>query len=368
MSSSDPDIYKIAFSGISGLTIENASKMLDVIGSEREFFLSSYKSLCEAFNSTSKILTDQYRESLLRRAEVNIASIAEKHIGFLYFNDDDYPQLLLNCDDAPLRLFYVGNISFADSPSLAVVGTRHSTPYGLSTVNHIISDLADQCKDLVIVSGAAYGTDISAHRAALKNGLRTVAVMAHGLSTVYPAAHRDDLRQIVLSGGAVITEYDFNAPVHKGNFLARNRIVAGLCNALLLVESKIKGGAMLTSSLAVEYGRQLYALPGRVNDIYSEGCNKMIASGAAMLINSAADILEDNGWGKPKEGLQREIFPDLNNDELAIVTHLKNNGPMAIAHLVSELSIAPGRLTGILTALEFKGVITTMPGAKVMLA
>lgn len=367
MTMDEPDIYELAFSSISGLSVDDSRQLIDRVGGEREFFVLNRDSLVEATGIDNKIFAREFRDSLLERAYRELAFMEGKRIRFLYHTDPDYPDRLKEIDNAPLRLFVAGNVNLNGSKIIAIVGTRHSTAYGLSAISNIVSDLASSIGDVIVVSGVAYGSDIAAHRAAMKSGLPTVGVFAHGLSTIYPAVHREDVAEMIRRGGGVVTEYGFDAAVHKMNFLARNRIVAGMSDCLLLAESRIKGGAIVTSHLATDYGRRLFAIPGRVSDIYSEGCNALISSGEAQLVMSADDIIESMGWGEKREGRQREMFIQLSADEQKVVDLLRAEGGLSVAAISSRLSMKPGELMGLLVSLEFKGMVANLPGAKVML-
>lgn len=363
----EADVYELAFSSIPGLRVDDAQQLIDRVGGEREFFVSNRESLIEATGTDNKIFARDYRDGLLEQAYRELAFMDGKRIRFIYHSDPDYPDRLREIDDAPLRLFVAGDVNLNASKIIAIVGTRHSTAYGLSAISNIVSDLASSAGDVIVVSGAAYGSDIAAHRSAMKFGLKTVGVFAHGLSTVYPASHRDDVAEMIRRGGGVVTEYGFDAAVHKGNFLARNRIVAGMSDCLLLAESRVKGGAIVTSHLATDYGRRLFAIPGRTSDIYSEGCNALISSGEAQLVMSADDIVEAMGWGEKGEGRQREMFVQLSADEQKVVDLLRTEGELGVSAVSSRLSMKPGELMGLLVSLEFKGIVANLPGAKVML-
>ena len=360
-------LHRLAFSAITGLSPDNAATLLDLAGGEERFFEMPQRDLAMLAGNDNRIFSRQYRDKLLETARQEVDKIANRRIKFVYFTDEDYPRRLLDTDNAPLRLFVAGEPDLDANRAIAVVGTRHSTPYGMSVTNRIIADLATVHPDMLIISGLAYGTDISAHRAAIKNGLPTVGVLAHGLSTIYPAAHRDDVADMIAGGGGVITEYGFDSPIHRGNFLARNRIVAGLCDCLLLVESAEKGGAIVTSNLAVDYGRRLMAVPGRSTDLYSEGCNRLISLGMAQLITSADQLLDAMEWNIAREGTQKELFISFTPDEQKIVDLLKTKGVKSSTAIASTLSLSPGKLTSLLMTLEFKGAIANLPGAKVML-
>lgn len=362
----DSEIYQLAFSLTQGLTVENARNLIEMTGGEQAYFEMSDRDLALLTNSHKTFFDNTKRRNLLEKARREWDWISSRKVKFLYFNSQDYPQRLLECDDAPLKLFQVGETDLNTKRVISIVGTRHSTPYGLSMVDKLVEDLEKSEDTPLVISGLAYGTDISAHRAALKNNLPTIGVLAHGLKTIYPSSHRDDVVKMIERGGGLITEYLSDDAVHKGNFLARNRIVAGMADCLLLIESKEKGGAMITSNLAAEYNRSVFAVPGRINDMYSEGCNKLITSGAATLVNSAEDIFFFMNWSKRQEGIQHEIFVELSPDEQKIMDYLRNEGSTANSTLAQHFSIPPARLTGLLMELEFKGMVAFMPGSRVM--
>lgn len=364
------DIYALGFTSMPSPGIDVALRLLESIGGYEAFFRASAADLAHVAGTQHRCFADDYRHNLLARAKREADLIEGKNIRCVPLTDPAYPQLLLECDDAPLSIFTVGEADLNPRQSLAIVGTRHSTPYGQSMIDRIVADLAAVCPGTLIVSGGAYGVDIAAHRAALRYGLPTAWVMAHGFGTIYPQAHRADAASIVEASGALLTEYRFNDPIHKGNFLARNRIVAGSTSGLLVVESKEKGGAMVTARLSSSYGRRLMALPGRATDIYSEGCNKLIASGGASLVTSAEDIIDHMGWTVRSEGMQTQMFADLHVDlppqQQQIIDALAEGNPVSVSTLSADLSIPPGKLTSILMQMEFSGLVINVPGGKVM--
>ena len=249
---------------------------------------------------------------------------------------------------------------------VSVVGTRKPTPYGLEFCNRFIDEIGDYFADAIIVSGLAYGIDAAAHKKALDTGLNTVAVVAHGLNMIYPAANRNIAKEIIHSGGSILSEYPFGTKPFKPNFLSRNRIVAGLSDVTVVVESNIKGGAMSTANFAFMYNRDVMALPGRSTDELSSGCNLLIRKNKAHLIESAADFIETTGWlplDIPVNQKQRNLFPELQGDEKRIYEMLKNNrDPVQIDLLVQQTGISASKLLIILTELEFDGIIMRHPG------
>lgn len=358
--------YKIAFASLRSINPLMATEILARTGTEQAFFDIPSHTLSAMMGMSNAIFDDDYRAKLLINARREADFIEASGITPVYFSDPCYPSRLTHCEDAPVMLYKLGDADMNPPLSLAVVGTRHATPYGLDFTERLVADLAEKLAEPVtIVSGLAFGIDIAAHRAALKCGLPTVAVLAHGLNTIYPAMHRSDAAAIVRSNGALLTEYASSAPVHKGNFVARNRIVAGLCDALIVVESAEKGGALITANLAVDYHRDVFALPGRTSDRYSRGCNRIIGASVAALVQSADDIIEAMGWHvRETAPVQRKLFPEVSPREQTILDVLAAGGDLSINRLSALVDINVGRLTGILIDMEMRGLIIKYPGGK----
>ncbi|MDE5785432.1 MAG: DNA-processing protein DprA, partial [Duncaniella sp.] len=356
-------IYRIAFASLRGLSLTAARELLSRCGSEERFFSLSADELTHITGNRNRMWDDTLRTRLLDEARREADFIAGHQVTCLYFTDPAYPQRLLNCDDAPLMLYALGHCNLNSSNVMAVVGTRHATSYGSDITSRIITDLASQAAEPpVIVSGLALGIDIAAHRAALKAGVPTVAVLAHGLNTIYPAVHRNYAVDIINNGGMLLTDYRSADAVHRGNFLARNRIVAGMSDCLLVTESAAKGGALVTARLAAEYDREVMAVPGRVGDMYSEGCNRLIFSHAARLVTSATDILNAMRWAeRPAEGEQGSLFEELTAEETAVMDTIREEGDASFSLLIQKLHIPAPRLTGLLVDMEFKGYIRSIP-------
>lgn len=356
--------YRLAFSMLRGVNPLTGNAMLQRLHSEEGFFNAPAMQLQTVMGGKSPMFEREYRDQLLEAAENELVYNDAHNIRELYFTDDDYPQLLQQCGDAPLMLYGVGDCDFNNSHLVSIVGTRHATAYGIDFVNKMVSELASKVGNVIIVSGLAYGVDIAAHRAAMTAGLPTIGVVAHGLSTIYPSAHRNDAARMIKSGGMLLTEYRHDAPIHKGNFLARNRIVAGISECVIVVESAKKGGALTTARIASEYSRDVFALPGRTSDLYSQGCNALIAQNVAHLVTSADDVIEVMGWeAKSTEiGEQKSLFPELTADEQKIVDYLREKGDARINNISVETGIAMSRLMPLMVNLEFKGVVMNFPG------
>ena len=364
--------YKIAFASVRGMGYDLAQKILDIIPSEQEFFLMDESELKAHLQIKSKIINSDYRHQLLQMAEKEIDFISRNNIGYVYFTDDNYPIRLTNAPDAPILMYYKGDISCLNANKvISIVGTRHATIYGQHFCDTLISDIADRLVDTVIVSGLAYGIDISAHRAAMKNDIPTVAVLAHGLNMIYPSQHRNDAISIINQDGLLLTDYTSQSVISRANFLARNRIVAGLSDCTVVVESAEKGGAMTTAGIAVSYNRDVLAVPGKVSDIYSAGCNHLIRDNRASLITNCEDLAKAMRWdmfGSETQPKQKTLFPEISPEEQPIIDYLRSHSYAHVNTICTTLKIPMPQLLNLLIDLEFKGVILSAPGNKYSMA
>ncbi len=361
--------YQIAFASIRGMNLTLGRELLRMVGCEREFFGLSETRLRYLTQSKARIYSDDYRARVFAEAVDEAIFIEANNLKPIYFTDPGYPRRLLECEDAPLMIYGCGNLDLNDCRMVGIVGTRHATPYGIDFTRRLVDELAEKVGNVVIVSGLAYGIDIAAHRAALRAQIPTVAVMATGLNTIYPAEHRADAMEIATHGGLLLTEYGHRTPVHKGNFVARNRIVAGLCDCIVVVESAEKGGALITANLGVGYNRDVFALPGRVGDTYSAGCNRLIAGSMAMLIRNAEDLCRAMRWPmRPARDEEAPGLPlELNSDESQIVNFLEQNPDVSLAQLTAATGFGVGKLMSILIDLEFRGLVVALPGGRYQL-
>lgn len=361
-------IHRIAFSRIKGINPSVAEKILQHVDTEEAFFNLSAQELSSRMpHLPAAMMAGSYRRTLVEAAETELSFMQKSGIRPVYFTDSAYPARLAECDDAPLLLYSLGDASLNAPHIISIVGTRRATPYGISFVENLVSDLAAKLgPDTVIISGLAYGIDITAHRAALRAGIPTVAVLAHGLNTLYPAAHRQTAAEILRAGGAMLTEYASQDTMHRGNFIARNRIVAGMADCVVVAESAERGGALATASIAMSYSRDVMALPGRISDTYSKGCNALIARNQAALITCADDLIAAMGWESipdSQEGLQPSL-PILSPDEERIIDYLHTSGEGSLNQMCVDLSIPVSQLMAMLMSLEFAGHILTYPGGK----
>jgi len=304
----------------------------------------------------------------LQRADEELDFCEENRIRVITRSDSDYPARLRECPDAPLVLFYRGTAHLNARRVVSVVGTRHITEYGKDLCRHFCEDLKRLVPDALVVSGLAYGVDIHAHRNALQNELDTIAVLAHGLDRIYPSAHRDTAVRMICQGG-LITEYPTRTNPDKGNFVRRNRIVAGLADATLVVESAAKGGALITARLAQDYARDVFTFPGRTSDPYSTGCNALVRNNTAALVTCAEDLVLAMGWTSPAEkkaqtAIQRELFPELSPEEERITNVLAGADSLSTSQLLNEIQLPFSKLNALLFGLELKGILKSLPGGK----
>lgn len=356
--------YKIAFSHLRSVTISAAREIISRFGSIEALFNADYHLLLSTLGS-DKVIDRKKLDEALAKAVAEVQWVENNGVRALFFTDEDYPQRLLECEDAPLLVYTLGDANLNAKHIISVVGTRHSTAYGLSFVENFISEISSSLSDVLIVSGLAYGVDVAAHRESLKFNVPTLGVVAHGLSTVYPASHRDIAAKMVKSGGGLLTEYPHSTPVAKGYFLARNRIVAGICDALIVVETAEKGGSLITARLASAYGKPVFALPGRTTDIYSAGCNRLIFNNSASLFTNTKDFISAMMWENRKvEGVQQNLFVELPEQQKAIYDYLVNEGEATINQMACELNIPVSQLMQTVGDMEFDELLMSMPGSK----
>lgn len=291
----------------------------------------------------------------------------KNHIKVLYPSHPDYPQRLLNCIDAPIGLFTLGNADLNAPHILSIVGTRQATAYGTDMIHRIVRDMRKKIPDLLVVSGLAYGIDVCAHREALAAGLDTVGVLAHGLDTMYPASHRNVAAEMTRHGG-LLTEYPSHTRGDRQNFLRRNRIVAGIADCTIVAESMEHGGSLVTARLASDYGRDVFAIPGRVNDKASEGCNELIRRHKAHMLLSAQDIIDTLGWmsvekqqEERQHGIQPDLFPNLSPDQRVIIEILKD-GDKQLNAIASQSGLHISKASSLLFELEMQGMIKALAG------
>ena len=309
----------------------------------------------------------------LKRAEKEMAFMEKHGIRALAAADNDYPQRLKECVDAPLMLYYKGSANLNARRIVSVIGTRHCTAYGQDLIRKLVTRLKELCPEALVVSGLAYGVDINAHRCALDCGLDTIGVLAHGLDTVYPAGHRNTAKEMLTKGG-LLTEFMSETNADKVNFVRRNRIVAGVADATILVESAQKGGGLITTSIARSYNRDVFAFPGPVGANWSEGCNCLIRDNGAQLITCADDVVKAMGWEDDAilstakaAGIERQLFPELDSDEQRVVEVLKGCNDLQTNIISVKANMPINKVSAVLFKLEMKGVVKPYAGGVIHL-
>ncbi len=339
----------IGIAGSAKTLLDNADNIQDI--------------LPEASPKLSVILADK---SLIELAEREMEFIEKNGIRLICMGDEAYPYRLAECADAPLVLHSMGNADLNAKHIVSIVGTRHASEYGKELCANFVADLAKFVPDTLIVSGLAYGIDICAHRAALKEGLLTIGVLAHGLDRIYPNSHRSTAKSMLENGG-LLTEFMSGTNPFPQFFVQRNRIVAGMADATVVVESASKGGSLITASLTNSYARDCFAFPGRTNDRYSQGCNELVSRNKAALITSAYDFVEAMNWDtattKGTTDIQTELFPELSQEEKAIIALLRENSDgLQVNQLTVALDIPINKLLPLLFEMEMKGYVKAVAG------
>ena len=361
--------YTMALTRLTNFNYQQALELYKAVGSAQLLY--------EHRNEIGDIIKDaspRLKEAIkdwnepMKRAEAEFRFMEEHRIRALTLTSDDYPQRLTECPDAPIIVYYTGNADLNQAKIVSIVGTRQVTQYGQDLIRRFMSELRGFCPQVLIVSGLAYGVDINAHRRALENGYETVGVLAHGLDQIYPYRHRDTAAQMLNHGG-LLTEFMTQTNADKPNFVRRNRIVAGMADAVILVESAAKGGGLITAEIAQSYARAVFAFPGNVGQPYSEGCNNLIRDNGAGLISNASDFVKAMGWMDETlrqqantDGIERNLFPDLSPEEEQVVSLLQQTNDLQLNIITVKTGIPIGRLTALLFQLEMKGVVKPMAG------
>jgi len=352
----------LALQRVKGIGVLTAKRLLQVYGSAKSIFRTPRKELSGRLGLSREKLQRLKDNTLFSRAVAELEFARQHNYRILTLKDPDYPERLRQCPDGPLLLFCKGNIRFNNPKVISVVGSRSCTSEGLANCRQLIADLAPL--DPLIISGLAYGIDICAHRSALDNDLQTIACLGHGLDRVYPPVHRTTLEAISRNGGAV-TEFWREDSFDPKNFVRRNRIIAGISEATIVVESAERGGSLVTANMANSYNREVFAFPGRVSDPQSTGCNNLIKTERARLIHSAADLIYILGWDlstskttKP----QLALFPELTSDETRLFEKLEDGSQQHLDDLSIQTGMPAHTVAGLLINLELKGLVRPLPG------
>ncbi|RCS27872.1 DNA-protecting protein DprA [Polaribacter sp. WD7] len=338
-----------------------AKKLIANVGCAEDVFNEKPAFLQKINGIGANTLKHLFDKKNIHLAEEELKYIQNKKIEYTYFLENDYPKHLQNCIDSPILMFKDGNLDFSNRKIISIVGTRNISSYGRTFCNQLIDELATY--DPIIVSGFAYGVDICAHKAAIQNKLQTIAVLAHGFEQIYPKIHKKYIHQVNEKGG-FLTEFWSNENPLRENFLKRNRVVAGISEATIIIESASKGGSLVTADIANSYSRDVFAVPGRVTDVYSKGCNSLIKNNKAHLLSSASDLVKMLNWDLQEKStpIQKELFVDLDENEQKIYDILKEQGALLIDIIALKSNIPNYQLSSILLQMELKGVLKPLPG------
>ena len=357
-------LYRLALHLLPGIGPVLTRNLVSYCGSVEEIFRVR-RGLLEKIPGIGKERASRIiKNRSFQEAEDELKYMQKEGIRFLFYLDKNYPARLKNCYDAPVGLFYKGSANLNHDKMIAVVGTRHITSYGKEVTAQLIQELEHY--NISVISGLAYGVDSAAHKEALKNNLPTIGVIAHGLHSIYPAEHRS-LAQQMLETGGLITEYPARTKAEVDNFPARNRIVAGMSDAVIVIESAGRGGALITADLAQGYNRDVFAVPGRRGDMYSQGCNELIRSNKAALVQSGKDIAEGLNWTREKQNekqkgiVQAELFVTLNENEIGILAQMKS-GKKSLDAISIDSGLPVHTISSALLKLEFDGLVRALPG------
>lgn len=355
--------FQIGISLIPGIGSITAKKLIAYTGSVEAVFSEKKKDLLKIPGIGEMLAEQIVNQKIIDIAEKEVEYVEKFNIQYSFYLDASYPVRLKNCEDAPVILFYKGNPDFNKTKVLSIVGTRNATDYGKEMCNQLITDLKQRGHDVLIVSGLAYGVDICAHRAALKSGLQTIAVLAHGFGTLYPGVHRATAKEIC-EQGALLSDFIHTEMPERNNFIKRNRIVAGLCDATLVVESGIKGGALITADIASSYNRDILAIPGKSTDNYSKGCNWLIKTNKAALVETVEDLEYSLGWEikNTQKTTQAQLFVEVSEEEQVLVNILKEHGELPIDIIALHADKPVSKVSALLLNLEFSGLVRSLPG------
>ncbi len=361
-------IYQIGLTLVKGIGTITAKQVLEQLGDPENLFKEKAQLLEQIPGITRRIITEIRKPEVLLRAEKEALFIRKNKITPLFISEENYPRRLKDCIDAPVMMYFRGNANLNVAKVVSIVGTRHASSYGKSVTESLVQGLTALHPEILVVSGLAYGIDIAAHKASLKNGLQNIGVLAHGLDRVYPFEHRSIAIDMIAQGG-LLTDFMSGTNPDRQNFVKRNRIVAGLADCTLVIESAEKGGALITAMIADSYNRDVFAIPGRTDDSFSKGCNKLIKEKKAALIETAEDIFREMCWLPQaeettlhNEPVQRNLFVELNPDEQAVFDVLMQSENLHLNAIGIELNMPISKLSVVLFNLEMKGVIRNMPG------
>lgn len=357
--------YTLALLQVEGIGDVLAKKLIHHCGNAENVFATKKTQLQKIEGIGAAAVKNIHDKAVFAKAEAELQFLSQEQITSLYFQDDAYPFRLKHCYDSPVLLFQSGTVALQNRKIISIVGTRQMTTYGAEVTKKLIEDLVPL--EPIIVSGFAYGVDIYAHQMAMDCGLQTIGVLAHGLNQIYPKTHKKYVGNMEQNGG-FITEFWSSSQPDKENFIKRNRIVAGMSEATIVIESAEKGGSLVTANLANDYNRDVFAVPGRITDKYSQGCNQLIKTQRANLLTSAADLIYLLNWELPtaskekQKAIQKQLFVSLTTEEQTIYDALQKTGKEAIDILALTCNLPIYKLSSLLLNMELKGVIRPLPG------
>lgn len=357
----DELLYQIGITLIPGIGDVTGKKLLAYCGSLEAVFSEKKSALMKIPGIGQATVNSIINHDVFNRAEKEIRFIEKYKIKPLFFTDSEYPTRLLNCEDGPLMLFYKGNANLNVKRTVSIVGTRRATNYGKDCCNKLVAGLQD--KDVLIISGLAYGIDSCAHRKSVSCGIPTLGVLAHGLDRIYPSQNRK-LAESMLNNGGLITEFLSGSNPDRENFPKRNRIVAGMSDAVIVIESDKRGGALITADIGNSYNRDVFAVPGKLVDDMSRGTNFLIKTNRAALLQSVEDVAYIMGWDDAKvtKKSQTELFVKLGADEKLLLETIRNEKEIAIDQLVMKCGLSTSKVAAALLNLEFEGLVQCLPG------
>ena len=357
-------LYQLALTEVPGIGCVRAKTLVNELGTAQAIFKTK-KNLLEKIDGIGSFAAENIKSfSDFSNVEEEIKFIEQYKITPLFLTEKKYPQRLLNCYDSPTLLFYKGDADLNASKIIAVIGTRTHTEYAKQQTDKLIRELKDQ--NVLVVSGMAYGVDAIAHKAAIRNELPTIGVLAHGLDQIYPSEHAGLAKDMLKNKGGLLTEFRSKTKPDKHNFPTRNRVVAGMSDATIVIETSVRGGSMITAELANGYNKDVFAFPGKVTDTKSAGCNYLIKTNKAMLLTDAQELIEVMGWEernrKPGARSQKQLFIELTPDEKIVVDILKENESLHIDELNLKSGISSSAMAAATLNLELQGVLISLPG------
>lgn len=355
------DFYRLALIRQEGFGPATLKKILQLAGSATLAFTNPTSWMSHIRKRKRAVSALHINDTIRREVDQELRLMATRDIHLCFFQDKEYPYRLKSCPDSPLAFYYKGDGDFNKPRTIALVGTRDATEYGRRCVNKILLELRNA--DVVTVSGLAYGIDTEVHAQSINNGLRTIAVLGSGLGNVYPKQNEKLAHDIVSHGGSLISEFRYDAQPDRLNFPKRNRIIAGLADATIVVESGEKGGSIITAHIAQSYNRDVFAVPGRITDQSHDGCHNLIRQNIAAIVTSGNDILDLMNWNKTQTAIQTQLFVDLSDEETLLVETIRNAGAVSLDKISEQFpNYTPSKLAGLLLGLELKSVITCKPG------